>query len=178
MRSANFFWQRLLPQPALSAVLVALWLMLANTVTVVQCLLAAALAWLLPLLLQKLSEHKLLRRTFLWQLPHIDKPWLLLRFALLVCVDIVVANFEVAMRILQSNHRLRPAFIEMPLSLRNESVIALLMSVITLTPGTLAAQLSDDRSSLLIHTLHTDDAAALVEQLKQRYEQPLLEIFN
>jgi multicomponent K+:H+ antiporter subunit E len=51
------------------------------------------------------------------------------------------------------------------------------MSVITLTPGTLAAQLSDDRGSLLIHALHCDNPDALITQLKQRYEQPLRNIF-
>lgn len=170
--------QRLLPQPALSGLLVLFWLLLANKLTPAQCLLAGLLAWLLPLLLQTLGVHKLLRQKFLWQPPRIAKPWLLLRFVMLVCRDILVANFEVALRIVQPNHRLRPAFIEMPLSTRDEFTIALLMSVITLTPGTLAARLSGDRSRLLIHVLHSDDPVALIAQLQRRYQQPLREIFG
>ena len=169
--------RRWLPRPALSGVLLILWLLLANSIDAAQWLLAELCAWALPLLLQKLLLKKLLLRKFLWPAPRIGKPLLLLRFAAMVGWDIVVANLEVAVLILQPNRRLRPAFIEMPLELRDEFVIALLMSVITLTPGTLAAQLSDDRSRLLIHALHSDNPAALVAQLKQRYEQPLREIF-
>jgi multicomponent K+:H+ antiporter subunit E len=151
--------------------------MLANKLTLAQCLLAALFAWLLPLLLQQLSTRKLLLGGFLWHVPRIVKPWLLLRFVVMVGWDIAVANFEVAVQILQPNRRLRPTFVEMPLVVQDEFVIALLMSVITLTPGTLAAQLSGDRRNLLIHVLHTNDPAALIEQLQQRYERPLQKIF-
>ena len=172
------FLLRVLPYPRLSAILFVVWLLLANALTPAQALLAALFAYLLPLLMEKLIAHKLLRQKFSWRVPRVAKPWLLLRFAAMVGWDIATANFEVALRVLQPNSRLRPAFVEMPLQLRDEFTVALLMNVITLTPGTLAAQLSDDRRRLLIHALHTEDAVALVAQLQRRYEQPLLQIFT
>ena len=48
--------------------------------------------------------------------------------------------------------------------------------MITLTPGTLSADLTPDRRWLLVHALDVDDEAALVAQLKRRYERPLAEI--
>jgi multicomponent K+:H+ antiporter subunit E len=47
-----------------------------------------------------------------------------------------------------------------------------------LTPGTVSAKLSEDRRTLLVHTLDVDDEAALVAEIKQRYETPLKEIFE
>ena len=71
---------------------------------------------------------------------------------------------------------LRPRFVWLPLELRNPYAISALASLITLTPGTLAADLTPDRRWLLLHVLDVDDEAALVAQLKRRYERPLAEI--
>jgi multicomponent K+:H+ antiporter subunit E len=47
--------------------------------------------------------------------------------------------------------------------------------VITLTPGTLSASLSPDRSELIIHALQGDDPDAILDDIRSRYEQPLLD---
>ncbi|MCW1777205.1 Na+/H+ antiporter subunit E [Pantoea ananatis] len=48
--------------------------------------------------------------------------------------------------------------------------------MITLTPGTVSAALSDDRKYLLVHVA-LDDAETVIRQIKTRYEAPLMEIF-
>jgi multicomponent K+:H+ antiporter subunit E len=47
-----------------------------------------------------------------------------------------------------------------------------------MTPGTLSVDLSDDRQHLLVHALHVDDPADLIASIKQRYERPLMTIFE
>ena len=47
-----------------------------------------------------------------------------------------------------------------------------------MTPGTLTCAVTADRSHLLVHALHVTDAAALVADIKARYEAPLKEIFG
>ena len=47
-----------------------------------------------------------------------------------------------------------------------------------LFPGTVSADLSDDHKTLLVHGLDVPDAEALVAEIKQRYEAPLLEVFT
>ena len=46
-----------------------------------------------------------------------------------------------------------------------------------MTPGSLAADLSQDRRTLLVHGLDVPDAQAMIDEIKQRYEAPLKEIF-
>jgi multicomponent K+:H+ antiporter subunit E len=72
---------------------------------------------------------------------------------------------------------LRPAFVEIPMLLEDELALTMLASIISLTPGTVSADLSDDRKTLLVHGLDVDDEATLVAQIKLRYEAPLLEVF-
>ena len=48
-----------------------------------------------------------------------------------------------------------------------------LAGIITMTPGTLSAELSEDRRHLLVHAFNVDDEPALIAQIKARYEAPL-----
>ena len=102
----------------------------------------------------------------------------LLGFVVVVLYDIVVANVSVAIKVLGPLRSIRPGFVELPLELEDDFAIALLASTISLTPGTVSADVSPDRRTLLIHGLDVDDAAALVAEIKQRYERPLKEIFE
>ena len=51
-------------------------------------------------------------------------------------------------------------------------------NVISLTPGTVSAALRPGHKMLLIHALDAPDTEALVDEVKNRYETPLLEIFE
>ncbi|CAM5387320.1 Na+/H+ antiporter subunit E [Stutzerimonas degradans] len=159
---------RWLPHPALSVLLTLLWLMLNNTLSGGHVVLGAALGWGLPLLL----------RRFLIEVPTVRKPLLLCRFTAMVFYDIVVANLHVAKLVLGPKSRLAPAFVEVPMAIEDDFVLAVLTSIISLTPGTVSAGLSPDHKTLLLHALDAPDAEALAHEVKSRYEAPLLEIFE
>ena len=158
---------RCLPHPWLSLTLLLVWLLLVNDFSAGQWLLGALLGVLIPLLSR-----------VLWiKPPRTRQPWRLLPFFLRVLGDIVVANLQVSRRILGSMDDLQPAFVEVPLDVHDELALTLLTSIVSLTPGTVSADLSDDRRRLLLHCLNVQDSAALVAEIKARYEAPLLEVF-
>lgn len=157
-----------LPHPFLSLLLLVLWLLLFNTVTLAHVLFGLLLGILVPLFTSRFWPGS----------PRVRRPLRLARYALLVLGDILVANVQVAWLILGPSARLRPAFVQYPLELREDFSITLLASTISLTPGTVSADVSADRRTLLIHALDVDDEAALIAQIKQRYEAPLKEIFE
>lgn len=159
--------RKLLPHPLLSLCLLLAWLLLVNELSVGHCLLGAFLGWLIPLVTQ----------VFWIKPPRVHKPFKLCLFFLRVLGDIVVANLQVAKLILGPSARLRPAFVEIPMLLEDELALTMLASVISLTPGTVSADLSDDRRTLLVHCLDAADEAAVVAEIKARYEAPLLEVF-
>ena len=99
-------------------------------------------------------------------------------YAIMVIWDIIVANIQVAWIVLTvPNARLKPAWIIIPLELKQPEAITILAGTITLTPGTVSADLSDEGHSLLVHVLHTDDPQGEVDTIKTRYEARLKEIF-
>ena len=56
--------------------------------------------------------------------------------------------------------------------------ITVLASTITLTPGTVSADMSNHGHSLLVHCLDAPDPAAVRDEIKERYERRLMEIFE
>jgi multicomponent K+:H+ antiporter subunit E len=108
-----------------------------------------------------------------WQRPRVA-----LRLFAVVLHDIVVANLQVARRILGTPSALRPQFVWVPLDVRQPRSIALLAGIVTMTPGTLSAELSDDHGHLLVHGLDVEDPAALIAEIKGRYETPIRELFE
>jgi multicomponent K+:H+ antiporter subunit E len=159
----------LLPHPWLSLTLWVVWLMLNNTVAPGHVLLGAALALAIPRAATHLVDG---------QWPGLHRPHLVLRLLVVVLYDIVMSNIEVARRVLGPEAAIRPGFIEVPLDLTDDWAIGALAGIITMTPGTLTADVAVDRSHLLVHAFHIDDAQALVASIKSRYEAPLLEIFR
>jgi multicomponent K+:H+ antiporter subunit E len=160
--------RNLFPHPYLSGLLLILWLLLVNSVSLGQLLLGAVLAVLIPIF----------TNAFWTDRPHAVRLLPLLRYAAVLLFDIVVANIQVALLILGPSKRLQPAFIHYPLEMDNEFVITVLASTISLTPGTVTADVVDEGRGLLIHALDVDDEAALIATIRERYERPLKEIFQ
>lgn len=160
--------RRWLPSLPLSAAVFVLWLLLVADVGPGHMLLAALLAVGLPLLAGRLQPER----------ARFDRVAMLGVLARRVLWDIVLSNIEVARRILGPERVLTPTFVWLPLELTNIHAITALASIITLTPGTVSAELSDDRRHLLIHCFNLGDADRLRAAIKARYEAPLKEIFR
>jgi len=157
-----------LPAPLLSAVLFTVWLLLNNTLDPAHIVLAAALALVVPRFTERLRPDK----------PRLQRPATIVRLGFTVLWDIVVSNIEVARRILGPEAAINPRFVWVPLDIRDPNGILALAGIITMTPGTLTADLSEDRRFLLVHAFDVNDEAALIAQIKARYEKPLREIFD
>jgi multicomponent K+:H+ antiporter subunit E len=95
-----------------------------------------------------------------------------------VLKDIVTSNIDVARLILGRESAIQPRFVWVPLTITDPHGIVALAGIITMTPGTLSAELAPDRSHLLVHAFNVDDEAALIASIKTRYELPLMEIFG
>jgi len=93
-------------------------------------------------------------------------------------LDLLRANIRMAGIILSPKMKLRPAVIAVPLILKSEPAIILLANLMTLTPGTLTLDISNDRRMLYIHTVYLDDPEAFKQQLLDGYEKRLKELFE
>jgi multicomponent K+:H+ antiporter subunit E len=160
--------RRWLPHPRLSLCLALLWLLLAQSWSAAHLLLGAVLGLGLPLL----------TRGMLPDLPRIRRPGRLVAYVLLVLWDILIANLKVAKLTLGPLSRLNPCVVVVPLDTRNPVIASLLAATVTLTPGTVSMDIDMAARQLTVHGLDVPDAAALVDEIKSRYERRLMEIFE
>jgi multicomponent K+:H+ antiporter subunit E len=154
--------------PVASFFVLVVWLGLHSSLAPLHLVSGVFLAVLTPMLLTRALDDPV----------RIRRPGVALRLAAVVLWDIVVANLAVARRVLGPPGRLKPGFIEVPLELADPDAVALLASIVAITPGTVVADVDDARTRMLVHVLDLDDPDQLVAEIKHRYERPLKEIFG
>ncbi|MBB4617215.1 Na+/H+ antiporter subunit E [Sphingomonas abaci] len=160
--------RRLMPHPGLSALLLIVWLLLANGITAGSVGLGAVFALVLPKVTQPFWPDRPRLR--------IGRAWL--GYIAIVLFDILVANIQVARLVLfRRNRDLRTRWLVVPVDLDTPEAITVLAGTISLTPGTVSSDLSADSRSLLVHALDVTDEAAEVARIKSRYEARLKRMF-
>ena len=161
--------KRIFPAPLLSVALMVLWLLLNRSVSAGQIFLAVVLGLLIPVLLRGLRPVDV----------RVSHPLTIVKLALRVVWDTSVSNFNVLRFLLLPKQRKFPAtFVHIPLDLRDPNGLAVLAMIVCITPGTAWAEISRDRSILLIHALEVESAQQTIDHIKQHYERPLMEIFE
>ena len=158
-----------LPHPFLTALLAIVWIMLQAEFSAGMAVFGLILGIVIPIGTARWWPDR----------PQRLSVGRLIAYCLLVMWDIVVANVQVAWIVLtKSNADMRSAWIAVPLRLRSPEAITILAGTITLTPGTVSADLSESGRSLLVHALHAPDPDAVRDGIKSRYERRLMEIFG
>jgi multicomponent K+:H+ antiporter subunit E len=161
--------KRLFPSPLMSVALVVLWLVLNNSLSLGQWLMAVLLGFLVPFLTQSLRPTPV-------RFSHLGVAFMLF---LRVGGDVIVWNWRVLRGTLASTKNLPQGhFITVPLDLRDPNGLAALAAIMCVIPGTIWSELALDRSALLVHIFDMKDAQAEIELIKTRYERPLMEIFE
>jgi len=155
------------PQPWLSIILFTTWQLLSDGISGASVVMGIVLAWLIPQVTQGFWPER----------PAFIKSWQMPRYLVIVLKDIVVASFSVA-RLILSPRQPRPIFISYPLQLEHPLAISILASTISLTPGTVSADVSDDQKTLLIHALDAATDQEVIDAIHDRYEKPLMEMFQ
>ncbi|WP_027259297.1 MULTISPECIES: Na+/H+ antiporter subunit E [Leisingera] len=160
---------RLFPHPLLTLLLTVTWLLLVNGWSLNSLVFGLLLGVLIPFVTQPYWPNR----------PKLRHPLKIAEYILVVLLDIVQANIIVARIVLfKPNADRRPNWITIPLDLKTPEAITALAGTITMTPGTLSADVSDEGHALLVHCLDAPNPDAVRDEIKQRYERRLMEIFE
>ena len=110
--------------------------------------------------------------------PRVRRLGLVPSLAAHVLVDIVRSNVAVARFAFRPGLPRRSGFVDIPIQLRDPHGLAVLAAIVTSTPGTAWAGLSDDGRVLRLHVLDVTAGDELVHNVQERYERPLRRIFE
>ena len=150
--------------------LLALWLILNESLAPGQVLLGIALALAGVAVFSRLQPPT--RRVR-------NRPGAALQLLGLVLADIVRSNLAVARIVLGLGAAQRSAgFLALPLELRHPGGLAVVACIITATPGTSWVRYDSAANVVTIHVLDLVDADDWIRLFRQRYERRLLEIFE
>lgn len=98
-------------------------------------------------------------------------------FILFYIKELVLANLRVAYSIFLPS-TLNPGIIAVPLDVKTDAQIALLVNLITLTPGTVTLDVARDRSVLYIYTIDVEDADEFRRRIKRKLERRVREVLE
>ncbi|WP_338663096.1 Na+/H+ antiporter subunit E [Pararoseomonas sp. SCSIO 73927] len=158
----------LLPHPLLSAGLFVMWMLMQRTVMPGPALVGAAVALLGGWALAVLQPGR----------TRLGRPGAALRLLGNVAADVIRSNLGVAQVILLRRKDRRAGFIRIRLALRDPQALAILAVILTATPGTAWVEYEEEEGWLLLHVLDLIDEEAWVRIVKDRYEAPLMEMFQ
>lgn len=160
-----------LPSPFTSVLLFVFWLTLNQSVEPAHLLLGTVLAIVIPVLTKPLMEPV--------GFPVLKRPLVLFRLLGMAVVEIVRSAFNVSRIILFAKPAgLNSMFLRVPLDIRHPFGLAVLSCLINSTPGTVWVEILPERHELALHVFDLQDAQWWIDTIKQRYEQPLIEMFE
>jgi multicomponent Na+:H+ antiporter subunit E len=92
--------------------------------------------------------------------------------------ELLVANLKIAYDIITPRYIMTPTVIALPLTVKTNEEITLLAILISLTPGTLSLDVSDDCKVLYVHSLYVTahDVELTKQNLKHGFERRILEL--
>ncbi|MBU0905727.1 MAG: Na+/H+ antiporter subunit E [Planococcaceae bacterium] len=107
---------------------------------------------------------------------YMHRVWAVIYLIGLFFKELISANIQVLFLIVQPKMPIKPAIFALPIVLEKDWEITLLSSLITLTPGTLVIDVSEDSKTLYIHALNYGDADEAIDSIKNTFEKAIQEV--
>jgi len=146
-----------------------LWALLVGKVSVGNLLTGFALGYISLTLLYAGSVKKS---------SYFKKSVQLIRFCLFLTKELIVSSVRVAIDVVKPLPQMRPGVVGIPLDAETDLEITMLANVISLTPGTLSLDVSEDRKTLYIHAMYVVNPEDLRTEIKEGLERRLLELLR
>jgi multisubunit Na+/H+ antiporter MnhE subunit len=153
---------------AIIAVFTLVWLAVSGSFTIPNLLLGIAAGALSLLLIRSHIEPDGRR----------IRPLKLLSLVLLFIKELALSAFKVAVLVASPKMALKPGIFAFPLTVDRDFEITLLANLITLTPGTLSVDVSEDRTVLYVHALDCSDPVGIRRDIAGGFEKKILEAFR
>ncbi|HKL35556.1 MAG TPA: Na+/H+ antiporter subunit E [Salegentibacter sp.] len=92
--------------------------------------------------------------------------------------ELFKANLQVAYEVITPNFRMKPGIVKVPLSVQSDLEITFLANMISLTPGTLSLDVSNDKKVLYVHSMYITNREEFIAGIKNGFEKRILEILR
>ncbi|SHG00569.1 multisubunit sodium/proton antiporter, MrpE subunit [Salegentibacter echinorum] len=92
--------------------------------------------------------------------------------------ELFKANLQVAYEVVTPNLKMTPGIVKVPLTIQSDLGITMLGNMISLTPGTLSLDVSNDKKVLYVHAMYITDKEEFIDGIKNGFEKRILDILK
>lgn len=152
----------------MNLILTIVWVFLTGSMAMVNFIFGFVLSFLVLWLISRNEKsrkyYKILPRVFL--------------FIFFFLYELLKANIQVAADVITPKFYMKPGIVRVPLDAKTNLEITSLANLISLTPGTLSLDVSDDKKVLYVHAMYVDDKEEFINKIKNGFEKKLLAIMR
>ena len=109
---------------------------------------------------------------------YFERVWRVLRLAAFFVYELAVSSLRVVWDVITPRHLSSPGIIAVPLDVESDEEILLVSNLVSLTPGSLSLDVSDDRKTLYVHAMFVDDPVQARGEIKRGIERRVKEAFE
>lgn len=142
------------------------WMFLQNSWTVV----TAFMGYLLGLLIIFTF------RRFFAQPFYLKNIFAVVKLLLIFIKELFLSNLAVVKIVLHPKQNMQPGIFALPVEVEKDWEITVLANLITLTPGTLVLDISDDNKYLFVHAIDLPDVTEAIHGIKHSFERVIMEV--
>lgn len=153
-------------QILLNIVIALIWMFLSNSFSGVDFIVGYVIGIFILFVLRRF-----LRFDFYFR-----RVWAIVKLIVLFVKELFLANIDVIKIVLSPKMNIQSGIVAVPTKLKSEWELTLLASLITLTPGTLSMDFSDDNKYIYIHALHVPNKEEMIRQIHQTFERAIMEV--
>lgn len=153
-------------QILLNVFIAVVWMFMSASTTATTFIVGYLIGLILIVMMRRFFKARL----YIWRL------WAAIKLALLFFKELTMSNISVLLLVIRPNLNIQPMIFAMQTDLEHDWEITLLSSLITLTPGTIVLNVSDDQRTLYIHAIDVADVDEAVDSIKNSFEKAIKEV--
>lgn len=142
------------------------WMFMSSSLTVTTFVIGYLIGLILILLMRRFFPGRL----------YIGRLWSIIKLGLIFIRELTMSNISVLLLVIRPKLDIHPMIFALPTELEHDWEITLLSSLITLTPGTIVLNVSDDQNTLYIHAIDVDDVEDAIHSIKNSFEKAIMEV--
>ncbi|WP_059102698.1 Na+/H+ antiporter subunit E [Shouchella shacheensis] len=147
-------------------IIAILWMLFQNSFTSVDFVMGYLIGMAVVLVLIRLKGHYF----------YMHRVWSFFKLMVVFTKELTIANINVAKIVLSPKVRISPGIIAVPTELETDAEKTLFAVMMTLTPGTLSIEFSEDGHYIFVHCLNAEDKEGMVNDVKGTFETGILEV--
>lgn len=153
-------------QIVVNILIAVIWILLQNNYTVASFIVGYMIGMLILFILQRFLIFDF----------YLHRVWAIIKLIILFISELTKANIDVMKIVLSPKLNNQPGIVAVTTKLESDVEITLLAALISLTPGTISMDFSEDSKTIYIHSIDVPDKEEMIDEIHDTFERAIMEV--